>query len=368
MTTIIFKPLEICNSNCVYCDVIKKENDRLMHDDIFRVLFSRINEYLVSNPHETIDVIWHGGEFSLLGSEYLKRAHEYQERYCRRTSDRVFHLMQSNLTRLSQEIIDSIKLLGVSHVGTSFDPIPNIRGYGKEVDSSGYDRDFFKGVNLLAANGLSWGVIYVVHGKSLSSAVDIMHFLINLNPNNIMFNKVHVDRNDDNTLAITPNQFAQFLGSIFSIWYKYRRVVPSIKTFDEIIECVSKRSDKVTCERSGSCSYKWLYIGPSGEASQCGRCGDNGLIQYGTIEENSICDLLSNSKRDSINIRYTKLANGECKDCRFWGICHGGCPIEAYCENGSFYSRASCCGWVKIFMEQYFEPITGARSELYPVI
>ena len=63
--------------------------------------------------------------------------------------------------------------MGITTIGTSFEPIHNLRGFGKERDSIAYNRLFFKGTNLLKENNMKWGVIYVINRKSLEKPLDL---------------------------------------------------------------------------------------------------------------------------------------------------------------------------------------------------
>ena len=62
MAVVIFKAVEKCNSNCVYCDVIKKKQNKVMDEELLRLIFRRMDEYLKENPGEDITFTWHGGE------------------------------------------------------------------------------------------------------------------------------------------------------------------------------------------------------------------------------------------------------------------------------------------------------------------
>ncbi len=70
MTTIIVKVTERCNSNCAYCDVVRKPGTGgTMPLSVFDTLCCRIDEYLRSHPDERLDFIWHGGEPLTLSPE-----------------------------------------------------------------------------------------------------------------------------------------------------------------------------------------------------------------------------------------------------------------------------------------------------------
>ena len=367
MATVIFKATEACNSNCIYCEVVKKHQPAVMTHDLLAVVFSRMNEYLTAHPHETMRFTWHGGEACLLGAEYFRKARELQDRLCPNTKARILHYVQSNLTLLTQEIVDAFKALGIDRVGSSFEPLPNIRGLGAARDSRAYNEKFMKGINLLAQNDLPWGAIYVVHRRSLGLARELLHYLANLNGGSLpMFNKIYLYGGDPHGLAITPEEFADFLGELLPVYWENRVRFPNLQPISRFVDGVIYGRKASVCDFSGKCAHAWLYIGPTGKTSQCGRSGDFEFMSYGTIEDRSIDEILCDPLRDEIQRRQEILPREACRDCRFWDLCHGGCPLDAYIEHKTFLKPSPNCAWVKRFLEKYLEPTVGVRINLPP--
>jgi uncharacterized protein len=367
MATVIFKATEACNSNCIYCEVVKKRQPMIMSYDLLALVFKKMNEYLVARPEETVTFTWHGGEACLLGAEYFRKALELQETTCPGTKRRIRHYVQSNLTLLTQELIDAFKSLGINRVGSSFEPLPNIRGFGPSRDSRLYNEKFMEGVNLLAQNDMPWGVIYVVHRRSLGMARNIFYYLSNLNlSSQPMFNKIYLYQGDPHHLAITHEQYADFLGELLPLYWENRTRFPNLQPVSRFVERVVDGRKASVCDFSGKCAYAWLYVGPTGKTSQCGRSGDFDFLSYGNIRDRSLEDILHNPLRDQICRRQDVLPREGCRNCRFWGLCHGGCPLDAYVEHGTFMKPSPNCAWVKRFLEKYLEPTVGVRVNLPP--
>ena len=359
MRTIIFKAIEKCNSNCVYCEVIAKRQHAVMKYELLRETLRKINDYLLKYPEEEINIIWHGGEVCLLGAEYFFKAIEFLERYCKTTKNRIKHAAQSNLTLMNREIIDAFKILGMKTVGSSYEFIPHIRGFGKNRDSLQYNKKFFEGVNLLEQHGLSWGVIYVVHKQSLKNPLEVFHLITNLNVSGgPKFNKIYIYGEDKYNLSITGREYADFLGAILPFWWAHKERFPNTSPFSQFYDSYTRRTIHMDCELAGRCSHGWLYIGPTGNTSQCGRFGDFEIVTYGNIQNQTFEALMTHPHRDAIKNRSAILQNGACKDCPFWMVCHGGCPLDAILTNGNMNTKSPHCEWVKPFLTEYFEPIT----------
>ncbi len=362
MPTIIFKPTESCNSNCVYCDVVARKQPKTMSLELLELIFRKINDYLVEKPDEKITLIWHGGEPLLLGVDYFNKAIEFQAKYCETTACRLEHALQSNLTLMKEEYIDVFNRLGISQVGTSYEPLANIRGGGEERNSGLYNRLFFRGINILEKHGIGWGFIYVVNRRTIERPLDVFYHLTNLRlSGGFMLNPVLIYENEQTDIGITPMEYVDFLGTIFQLWWKNRSRYPDIDPFKSLIRNIVKKENALGCVDSGRCAFSHLYIGPEGETSQCGRAGDWQIIDYGNITERSLTEVMEDPQRQQFNERTDWLENNECADCRFWNICHGGCPLDAYNEHHNFKHKTSWCVAKKVFIEKYFEPITGIK-------
>jgi len=363
MATVILKATEKCNSNCYYCDVVRKqETGTSMPLDILELAFIRFDSYLKSYPEERIDILWHGGEPLLLGAEYYRSAIELQEQHCPETKSRIKHSVQTNLTCFTEDFVDIFRKLGITAVGTSFDPEPNMRGPGRKIDSQKYNKRFINALSILEGHGFGWGMIYVVTKKSLLRPLDVFFFLTNLKlTGGVNFNPVLIYDEERKDVAITPAEYVEFLGAIFPYWWKNRHRYPDIEPFKSLVKNIIDGHRSLGCVDSGSCTYHHINLAPDGETSQCGRSADWGLLPYGNIKDRSIEEILGDGQRRQLADRVEYLRDNDCDGCRFWDLCHGGCPLDAYSKHSDFMYKSEWCGAKKGFIEKYFEPITGAK-------
>jgi uncharacterized protein len=370
MAVIIFKPTEQCNSNCLYCDVVKRADySTIMSLKLLELVFVKINDYLLKDTSSRITFIWHGGEPLLLGVDYFEKALAFCQAHCPTTLNRIDHAIQSNLMLLTPEFLTVFRKLGISSISTSYECIPHIRGpkpaNSSIVDSTTYNQRFFKGLNLLKKENFGWGLIYVVTKKSLDRPLDIFRFLSNLKMSHsgFLINPVQVFGEDSHNIAITPMEYADFLGAIFPYWWENRRRFRRAQPFKSIADCIVDKNLALSCHDTGECYKHYWYIGPSGNISHCGRAADWDLVDYGNIADSSLEESLHNPKRNDFAERNNILQNGECSGCRFWDICHGGCPLDALYSHKSVFHKSEWGCSRKLFIEKYVEPITGFRFE-----
>jgi uncharacterized protein len=204
--------------------------------ELLELFFSRVDEFLLECPNETMEITWHGGEPLLLGPDYFEHAVEFQEKHCRQTKHRIRHNIQSNLTLFRREFTPIFKKLGIDSIGSSYEPIPNLRGLGKNRDSETYNRLFLDAIALLQEEGFSFGIIYVVTKLSLARPLEIFRFLSNLSPKGaFMFNAVILYGAGLEHLRVSPEEFADFLGAIFPTWWRNRQELYNVEPFASFV-------------------------------------------------------------------------------------------------------------------------------------
>ncbi|MDE2183736.1 MAG: radical SAM protein [Alphaproteobacteria bacterium] len=362
MATLILKPTEACNAACAYCEVDRKgwRTTKIMPAAILERLFERINEFLEERPDERLEIVWHGGEPLLLGPDYFEKACAFQQEHCAATRGRIRHTIQTNLTLLTPAFIAAFRQLGMNSVGTSYDPVAGVRLLKKGESGAAYNRRFMEAVTLIEREGFRWGVICVVTKLSLERPLDIFHFMTNLAPDGgVMFNPVNVEKPEHDHLKISAEEFAAFLGAIFPAWWQHRARYPRVEPFRSLIGSLLSERQNYYCNDAGNCANTHFNLGPEGRWSHCGRSADWGLLDYGTIAERSISEVFSNAARDGLRRRNEVLSNGECRGCRWWRVCHGGCPLDGHMNTGSLMGQTGWCRARRDFIERTVLPVTG---------
>jgi len=359
MPTLIFKETEACNSNCIYCDVITRKKPKTISYELLSKVFQRIDEFLKYYPEELFSIVWHGGEPIMAGIDFYKKVLELQSQFCPETKHRIIHDMQSNLTLINQEFIDVFKEMGMARIGTSFEPYKGIRGFGEKRDSDRYNLAFFRGIELLEKNNMSWGFIYVVTRNVLDKPLDVFNILTNFKfQGGFQIHPVYLYQHEDpHNLSITAREFADFLGAVFTEWWSHRTRYPFVDPFHNYLKQYNGGGN-LCCSESGKCAYSHIYIGPEGDYSHCGRSSDWDQFKGGNINDTSIIDAFKYDYRIEIEKRNSVLAAGDCNGCQYFCICNGGCPLDGWNGTGSISRKSEWCLSIKLFLKNYFEPIT----------
>src|SRR4051812_35635623 len=180
---IIAKPIgAICNIKCEYCFYLDKENlyDHPKRSD-FRmapdVLERYVQQYIESQPHsEEINFSWQGGEPTLLGLDFFRRAVTLQRKYTRQ-GQRVTNAFQTNGILLDDEwcifLRDEGFLIGISIDGT--DVLHN--RYRLDLEGRGTFKQVMNGLEALKRNNVDFNVLTVVQNDNGDHGAQVYRFL-----------------------------------------------------------------------------------------------------------------------------------------------------------------------------------------------
>ena len=106
---VMLKPVgAVCNLACDYCYYLEKEAlypgkhptlpSFKMPDNVLEKL---IREYILSQPQEQIEFVWHGGEPTLLGVEYFRKILDIQKKQA--DGKKILNAFQTNGTLINEE-------------------------------------------------------------------------------------------------------------------------------------------------------------------------------------------------------------------------------------------------------------------------
>jgi radical SAM protein with 4Fe4S-binding SPASM domain len=366
--TLVVKATEDCNANCVYCSVADKETKKeRMEGRVLRLLISRVAEFLKKRADDDVLIIWHGGEPLLMGPDFYRKAHQLQQEILGCETHRLRHTFQTNLTLYTDEFGEVFRLLDVNGIGSSFEHQEGLRGMGVPLRSRPYDRRFFRGLEKIEIEQMFIGIIYVVTSLTLDRPVETLIYLANLISDRdnagVRINPLYLEgeagKEELQYLAVSAADIGHFHGKAFSYWLTRRHILPQVQPFSSVYDHFVKGHESLCCDDAGRCGNTHLGIGPRGEIYQCGRSMDSHLFCYGNLEDIDFEGVFQHPLKKLLDQRSQHLSGSECAGCRFFGCCHGGCPVDAQLCSGGPMHRSNVCETKRVFYEEYFEPLTG---------
>lgn len=94
--------------------------------------------------------------------------------------------------------------------------------------------------------------------------------------------------------------------------------------FHKLTSC----SEQGECTFSEDCLCDFMAMDDQGNLYPCGRFCDAKAFSFGTVSDHTPFPLRANMQPDLR--KYIQSHLEECKECRFRGICNGGCPFVSW--------------------------------------
>lgn len=357
----------ICNLDCTYCFYLEKEKlypattNFGMNDD---VLENYIRQHIETQPTESIAFAWQGGEPTLLGVDFFKRAVELQNKYCEQRQ--IVNAFQTNGILLNDEWATFFNehdfLIGISIDG----PEHLHDKYRLNKGGSSSFKQVMRGLEYLKKHSVEFNTLTVVHHENAGYPLEIYNFLKDAGSQYMQFIPIveRVTNNPDRELlklvkpdysgsamvtewSVTADQYGKFLCSIFDEWVRKDVAQYYIQIFDVALEawfgmqpnlCVFREEcgDAMALEHNGdlySCDH---YVYP-----------DNKL---GNIMEAPLLSLIDSPQQKKFGQDKKTTLPEYCKQCEVRFACNGECPKHRFIktpdgEDGLNY----LCGAYKMF-------------------
>ncbi|MGD9973510.1 MAG: anaerobic sulfatase maturase [Desulfatirhabdiaceae bacterium] len=326
-----------CNLDCRYCFYLSRKN--LYPDSTFRMTEELLETYIrqLIEAHQAPEIlfIWQGGEPTLMGLNFFRRAIELQNKY-HKPGTRIRNAMQTNGTMLNEEWCRFFYrhnfLIGVSLDG----PRPFHDAF--RLDKTGsptFDR-VTRGITLLRNHQVEFNILAAVHAASAGHGLQIYRFFRDrIQARMIQFIPI-VERDAGAGLqdggkvtkrSISGSQYGEFLISIFNEWVRRDVGRIFVQIFDVALGvwfghpsslCIFSRTcgDAPALEHNGdlfSCDH---FVEPR--------------HKLGNIMDRPLSELLASNRQIKFGQDKLNTLPNICRKCGVRFICNGGCPKDRF--------------------------------------
>ncbi len=323
----------ICNLDCEYCFFLSKESlypgsDFRMTDD---VLAEYLRQLLAAQPRAPeVTVAWQGGEPTLMGLDFFRRAVALAEQV-RRPGQRIVHTIQTNGTLLDDDWAGFFAEHGFL-VGLSIDG-PRALHDAYRVDKGGkptFDR-VLRGLAALRAHGVDWNALTTVHAASADHGREVYRFLRDdCGARYIQFIPI-VERQAGPVpvtgRSVTPHGYGRFLIGVFEDWVRSDVGEVYVQMFDVTLANFYGEPPGL-CVHSETCGLA-LALEHTGDLYSCDHFVDQAHL-LGNIRERSIADLVGSPEQVSFGLAKRDTLPDYCRRCDVRFACHGGCPKDRF--------------------------------------
>ena len=363
-----------CNLDCEYCFYTEKvvlfpDSKTVRMPDA--ILESYVKEYIAFQPASEILFTWQGGEPTLAGLDFFRKAVRLQKKYA--AGKRVSNALQTNGTLLDDDWCRFLKANDFL-VGISLDGPEHIHDLYR-VDRKGGPTfgKVMKGLSLLQKHQVEYNVLSSVTKEASEAALEVYRFLKKSGVQFIQFIPI-VERNPDEgaralglrhgmppdanrqvsrSLDITPwsvepLSYGDFLVQIFDEWIRNDVGATFVMNFEWSLAswlglpatiCIFSKAcgDSLVMERNGdiySCDH---YVYPQ--------------YRLGNIAESPLSTMAESAAQREFGAAKELALPSVCKNCDVRFACNGGCPKHRFMRsvNGEPGLNYLCEGYKKYF-------------------
>ncbi|NLI00638.1 MAG: anaerobic sulfatase maturase [Chthonomonadales bacterium] len=353
---IMTKPIgPICNLDCRYCFYLQKEdlypgNRRWAMSD--EVLERYIRDYIAAQEVPEVNFAWQGGEPTLLGVRFFRKAVELQKRHAR--GKRISNAIQTNGTLLDDEwcrfLHDNDFLVGLSLDG----PRDLHDAYRRDKrDRPSFDR-VMRGLELMQKHRVEFNTLTVVNRLNAHHPLEVYRFLKQAGSRFLQFIPL-VERMppeavaepapsghalagppdlDDDTRAprvtewsVEAEQFGVFLCAIYDEWVRNDVARVFVQIFDTALGIWAGAGASL-CVFAETCG-RGLAIEHNGDLYAC----DHYVYpehRLGNVMEVGIKDMVLSRQQLAFGEAKRDTLPAYCRSCEVLFACRGECPKHRF--------------------------------------
>lgn len=336
-----------CNLRCQYCFYLEKqvlfpEANRCRMSD--GVLEQYIRSYVASQPTREIEFAWQGGEPTLMGLDFFKRAVELERHYA---SNRVIrNSLQTNGTLLDDAWCEFLAKEGFL-VGISMDGPEEVHNRHRTyADGRGSWADVDRAVNLMRKHGVEFNALSCVTRESAYEGKKIYRFLRDYGFEFIQFIPIvercpdarseelglelssppqRDDEGDGPTVmpfTVEPRQYGQFLIDVFEEWVRGDVGKVFINHFDCALGAFYGNPGTL-CIYSKTCGSS-LALEHDGTVYACDHFVYPTYAR-GNIMRQEMASILGNNAQQAFGMGKWLDLPVCCRKCEVLQACYGGC-------------------------------------------
>ena len=332
LTSILVKPAgPDCNMACTYCFYYDKASlfpETPKHRMSEEILEEMVKQ-LMQQSGQQVSFGWQGGEPTLMGLPFYRKAVEFQQRYGRGQS--VGNGLQTNGILIDSEWAKFLQEYNFL-VGLSFDGPKHIHDkYRKMRSGSGSWDKVSDHAKLMLDTGVQVNALVVVNDYSVNFPEEIYTFHKEHGLNFMQFIPC-VETHPKNQEIAAPfsvpaDKLGQFWCTLFDLWiadFEDGKPTTSIRYFDSLFYRYVNM-DAPECTLLPYCGV-YVVVEHNGDVYSCDFFVDPEW-KLGNIKNDKLIDLLNSDRQYEFGQMKANWPE-ECENCKWLRYCYGGCTKD----------------------------------------
>jgi uncharacterized protein len=320
----------VCNLDCAYCFYLPKEG--LYPGSDFRMtdgtLERYVRELIESHRAPEVTFTWQGGEPTLMGLDFFRRALELQEKH-RRPGTRIVNALQTNATALTDEWA---RFLGENAflVGVSLDGPRDVHdAFRTDKGGAGSFDRVMAGLALLQRHGVELNVLACVHAASAGRGRDVYRFLRDEARAEVIQLIPVVERAGEGEgvtdRSVGGREYGEFLIAVFDEWVRRDVGRVFVQLFDVSLG-IWFGHPSTLCVHAEACGDA-LALEHNGDIFSCDHFVDPGH-RLGNLVETPLEAMVASPRQRRFGLDKRDLLPRQCRECGVLFACAGGCPKD----------------------------------------
>ena len=361
----------ICNLDCEYCFFLSKE--ALYPGDRFRMgddtLARYVRQVLESQSGPEVTLAWQGGEPTLMGVEFFRRAIALAEEL-KRPGQVLAHTIQTNGTLLTDEWGELLARHRVL-VGISIDGPPALHD-AYRVDKRGNPTSdkVLAGLEVLRRHRVDWNVLCTVHAANQDHPVEVYRYLRDdLGARHIQLIPI-VERDNDTGFqegdtvterSVDPVAWGRFLVAVFDEWLRADVGTVFVSHVDAALASWVGAPAAI-CIFGETCGDA-VALEHNGDVYSCDHFVEPAHL-LGNIADTHLIDLLASPQQRAFGEAKRDGLPRQCRECDVRFACHGECPKNRFdrTADGEDGLNHLCAGYYAFF--HHVDGVMGLMRDL----
>jgi len=364
---VVTKPIgPVCNLDCEYCFYLAKK-DLYPGGERFRmspeVLGAYVRQLIDAQPGPEVQFTWQGGEPTMMGLDFFRRAVELQRMYLPEGWS-CTNALQTNGTLLNAEWGDFLAEQGFL-VGISIDGPAWIHDRYR-VDGQGEPTHarVMAGLHTLRAHGVDHNVLCAVTAMNAQHPLEVYRFFRDEGVDWLQLIPIvePVDGLGTSERSVTGEAWGELLVTIFDEWVRNDVGRIFVQHFEECVR-MWLGGPATLCVHAETCG-SGLAMEHSGDVFSCDHYVDPQHL-LGNITGTPLRDLADRPEQVRFGLDKRDTLPRFCRECDVRFACNGGCPKDRFVltpdgENGL---NVLCSGYARFF--RHIDPYMRRLAENY---
>jgi uncharacterized protein len=299
------------------------------------VLQTYLHQYIQAQRGPEVEIAWQGGEPTLMGLDFFRRAVELAEQF-KQPRQTVRFTMQTNGVLLTDEWCQFFKtnqfLIGLSLDG------PRALHDAYRVDKGGHGTfdKVMQAARLLQAHEVDYNILTTVHAANADYPLEVYRFLRDeVGAQFIQFIPIVERANETgfqegNTVterSVTATQYGHFLITIFDEWVRRDVAKVFVQIFDAALGSWLRAPASV-CIFAPTCGNA-LALEHTGDLYSCDHFVEPNYL-LGNITKTPMIELVASDAQRQFGQDKKSTLPRYCRECEVRFACHGECPKNRF--------------------------------------